>query len=72
MTHPARSRTTDRRFYGVVEGIVVSNNDNKGKQGTSGATDNPSISASTEHDCESQNHNVPEDRNDDCRIENVS
>lgn len=33
MTHPARSRSTDRRFYGVVEGIVVANGDKKGKEG---------------------------------------
>jgi uncharacterized protein involved in type VI secretion and phage assembly len=33
MTAPARSRSTDRRFYGVVEAIVVTNSDTDAKEG---------------------------------------
>jgi uncharacterized protein involved in type VI secretion and phage assembly len=33
MTAAARSRTTDRRYYGVVEAIVMANSDTEGKEG---------------------------------------
>jgi uncharacterized protein involved in type VI secretion and phage assembly len=33
VTAPARSRSTDRRFYGVVEAIVVANSDTEEKEG---------------------------------------